>query len=279
MSTRGLSVTRRTINGTELYVESIGSGPPVLLLHGGLGLDHTYFRPYFDELADRATVVYYDHRGNGRSAQPTDYSVGLTFDHLVADAVGVLDDLGLERATVIGHSYGGFIAQRLAVAHQDRLSGLVLLNTVPAFDYQPAPSGSDEQLAAFGQLFAEPAADDAAFRSLWSTIWPMYFHRWDGDEAARIDAETHYVAQAWTTAAGLLATFNTLDDLPHIETPTLCVAGAHDFITPPEPGAARMADALPNAEISVFDDSGHYPFIEERRSFFTRLRAFLDRVS
>ncbi len=267
-----------TVNGTDLHVETIGSGPPLVLLHGGLGLDHTYFRPRFDQLAGRATVIYYDHRGNGRSARPADYAAEMTLEQLVADVVGLLDELGHDRATVLGHSYGGFLAQLVAAAHPDRLRGLILANTVPAFDYQPAPSGTDEQLAAFGAAFSGPVADDAAWRQTWSTIWPMYFHRFDADEAARVDAGTHYVADAWNTAAGLLATFNTLEQLPSIEVPTLVVSGRHDFITPPGPGGERIDALLPNSELAIFEDSGHYPFVEEESAFFARLEAFLDSV-
>ncbi|MEM9135671.1 MAG: alpha/beta fold hydrolase [Actinomycetota bacterium] len=268
----------QAINGTELHVETIGSGPPLLLMHGGLGLDHAAFRPYFDRLADRYTVIYYDHRGNGRSARLVGDPPELTFDELVGDAVGVLDALGLERATVLGHSYGGFIAQSLAAAHQDRLAALVLMNTVPAFDYAPEPSGTDEQLAAFGSLFTGPIADDETFGATWSTVWPLYFHQYPADDAARIHGETAYSASGWNASAGLLGTFNTLEALPTIETPTLCVGGGHDFITPPDPGARRLTDLLPAAELAVFDDSGHYPFIEESDAFFATLEAFLARV-
>ena len=263
------------VNGTELFVETIGSGPALVLMHGGLGLDHGAFRPYFDQLADEATIIYYDHRGNGRSQRLDDYANELTFDQMVADLVGLLDILGLEKATLLGHSYGGFIAQSVAVAHADRLTGLVLVDTVPAFDYQPAPTGTDEQLAAFGELFSGPVADDATWARLWSTVWPLYFNRYDPQVAARIHGDTHYVGDAWNTAAGLLGAFNTLDELPGIDVPTLAVAGRHDFITPPEPGAVRLQQLMPNAELAVFDNSGHYPFIEEEATFFTRLRTFL----
>lgn len=268
-------MSTHAINGTELHVEAVGSGPALLLLHGGLGLDHTYFRPYFDRLADQHTVVYYDHRGNGRSARPADYAAELTFDNLVADAVGVLDALEIDQAAVLGHSYGGFIAQPLAAGHGSRISKLVLANTVPAFDYAPAPSGSDDALAAFGALFSGPVTDDAHWRGLWSTAVELYYHHWDADEAARIDAATHYAGDAWNIANGLLATFNTLEQLPAIDIPTLCLTGAHDFITPAEPGAERIASLMPNAEVAIFENSGHFPFIEETDAFFARLGDFL----
>lgn len=264
-----------SINGTELHVETVGSGPPILMLHGGLGLDHTYFRPFFDQLADSHTVVYYDHRGNGRSARPSDWAAELTFDNLVADAVGVLDALGLSEATVLGHSYGGFIAQPLAATHPDRISRLVLASTVPAFDYAPEPSGSDEALAAFGALFSGPTTDDEHWRSLWGSAAPLYHHRWDADAVTRIDGTTVYSGAAWNAAAGLLGEFNMLEQLPAIDIPTLCISGRHDFITPPASGSERIAALMPQAEAAILENSGHYPFYEEEEAFFARLRAFL----
>ena len=63
------------INGSDLYYESIGNGPPLLIMHGGLGLSHNYLRPYFDQMAQSHTVIYYDHLGNGRSARPDNFDV------------------------------------------------------------------------------------------------------------------------------------------------------------------------------------------------------------
>lgn len=121
------------VNGANLYYEQIGNGPAVLMMHGGLGLSHDYFRPYFEALAATHTVVYYDHFGNGRSDKPDDYAQ-MDFDRLVSDAAVLMTGLGHETFTLIGHSYGGFIAQEFAAAHMDRLDGLVLIDTVPAFD-------------------------------------------------------------------------------------------------------------------------------------------------
>ena len=98
------------INGADLHVETLGEGPAIMVLHGGLGLDHTYLRPYFDQLAEDYTVIYYDHFGNGRSDYPDDFAE-MTMERLAADADALRARLGFEQMVLIGHSYGGFIAQ------------------------------------------------------------------------------------------------------------------------------------------------------------------------
>ena len=238
------------VNGADLYYETLGSGPAILLMHGGLGLSHDYLRPYFDELAEGHTVVYYDHFGNGRSERPADYAE-MTFARLTSDAAGLMTALGHDTFTLIGHSYGGFIAQEFATSFGERLDGLVLIDTVPAFDYQPTVSGSDEQMAAFGKLFSQPMADDADWQATWGPVVQLYFHQWDPDKGADLDARTVYEHRAWNASGGLLATYNTLEKLPGITAPSLVIAGRHDGITPPEPGAERIAAAIPLSLIHI----------------------------
>jgi len=265
------------INGAEIYYTTVGTGVPVMIMHGGLGLDHTYLRPYFDALEDRAQVIYYDHLGNGQSAHPVDFAE-LTFDRFVADADALRAYLGHEKIILIGHSYGGFIAQEYAAAHSDRLLGLVLSNTVPVFDYAPTLSGTDEQMAALGQVFSRPMESDEDFRSNWNIISQMYYKEYDPKVGAALDAKTHYSYAAWNVANGLLATFNTTDKLASINVPTLVIGGAHDGITPVDPGAARIDGLLPNSEMIVFENSGHFPFIEEQTLYFNALGAWIDKI-
>lgn len=264
------------INGADLYYDSIGSGPPVLIMHGGLGLSHDYLRPFFDQLADTHTVIYYDHFGNGRSARPDDYAE-MSFDRLVSDADTLMSALGHERFTLIGHSYGGFVGQAYAIAHPDRLDGLVLVSTLPAFDSAPTVSGSEEQMTAFGRLFSEPMVDNEDWRATWGLVVQMYFHDYDQAVGADLDDRTVYEYQAWNAAGALLGSFNTLETLPGVEVPALVIAGRHDGITPPGPGAERIAGLLPQADLAVFEASAHYPFIEEEDLFFETLDAWLAR--
>ena len=96
-----------------LYVEVVGDGAPTLVLHGGLGVDHSAYRS-FDELADVLQLIYLDHRGNGRSARPDPAT--LTMAGWAEDALAVGRAVAGDRPlVVIGHSYGGFIAQELAI--------------------------------------------------------------------------------------------------------------------------------------------------------------------
>lgn len=276
IGTSPLLAETASVNGAQLYYESVGSGPPILMMHGGLGLSHDYLRPYFDQLGETHTIVYYDHFGNGRSASPEDYG-DMTFDRMVSDADELMTQLGHETFTLIGHSYGGFIAQAFAAQHQDRLDGLVLVGTVPAFDYQPTVAGTDEQMAAFGKLFTQPMADDADWQATWNPVVEMYFHQWDAEVGADLDARTVYNHKAWNASGPLLGDFNMLEQLPKIETPTLAIAGKHDPITVAEHGAERIAELMPNATRLIFEASGHYPFIEEEAAFFEALNSWLSR--
>ena len=262
------------VNGANLYYEQIGSGPAILMMHGGLGLSHDYLRPYFDALSDTYTIVYYDHFGNGRSDKPDDYA-DMDFARLISDADALMTTLGHDTFTLIGHSYGGFIAQEFALSHQDRLDGMILVGTAPVLDYSPSIGGSVEQMMAFARLLSEPMADDADFQATWFPVFQSYFHEWDDEVGADLDARTVYEHRAWNVATSLLGTFNVLDKLPSVTIPTLVTSGRHDTVTPPELGATRFNAAIPGSHIFIFENSGHYPFIEEEEMFFAVLREWL----
>ena len=123
------------VNGTSLYYEVVGSGNPLLIMHGGLGFDHTYFRPWIDSLAEDSKLVFYDHRGNGRSdrSKPLDDVYHSTW---ADDANALREHLGIEKMVLMGHSYGGVLALHYALRYPETLSGLILATTYPAWNYK-----------------------------------------------------------------------------------------------------------------------------------------------
>src|SRR6266508_813107 len=120
------SGTTMSIRDVSLFVEVVGRGYPLLLMHGGPGADHWTMLP-FRRCADRFTLIFYDHRCNGRSEGAPVSS--MTWENLTADAEALRQRLGFERWAVLGHSFGGHVALEYALRYPDSLSHLVLLDT------------------------------------------------------------------------------------------------------------------------------------------------------
>src|SRR5437667_7213677 len=134
---------RVTVNGAKLFIDVEGpklvpdgpamrERPTVLLLHGGPGFDHTNFKPAFSRLADAAQLIYYDHRGNGRSDR--DDPSTWTLDNWADDVKGLCDALEIERPIVLGWSFGGFVAQAYAGRYPDHPAKLILQSTAARLD-------------------------------------------------------------------------------------------------------------------------------------------------
>ena len=263
-----------TAEGAHLFVERVGSGPPLLMLHGGLGVDHTYFRPEFDRLADGCEVVYLDHRGNGRS----DESEGpITIESLADDAAGVIGALG-GRATVLGHSFGGFVAQELALRHPNAVDRLVLLSTTPgqlgAADDPEADQGEPPP-PELAEILAEPPSTDEEYAAGMARLVPFYMH---GDPAplAQRMSGVRFRVRPMLEGFGSLATWSSADRLGTLSIPVLLVVGDHDQFTSHQQ-SERIARLVPHAELHIITDTGHFPWLEAPEAFFGPLKAFLSR--
>jgi proline iminopeptidase len=258
-----------------LHFEQLGEGPPLLMMHGGLGLDHSYLRPAHDALARDHRVIYYDHRGNGRSASGAE-----SIDHATwhADAAALLDDLGHPRAIVYGHSYGAWLALGFALAHPTRVSALILCGGAAAFDYAAdviasVQAGDPEVAAAFLGGLTSPPATDEEFRRAWLAVLPLYFA---GAPRPDAFANTVYSAQGFRAGNEHFGSYNVIAQLPALHVPTLLVTGANDFITPPAQ-AHRIAAAARNAQVVVIPACGHFPFLEQPEAYFEIVTPWLRR--
>ncbi len=156
---------RIEVNGCRLYVDVVGSGlvasgpemverPVVFVLHGGPGFDHSTMKPDFNPLADVAQLIYYDHRGQGRS--DSDKSENWNLDQWADDLRGLTEVLGVEKPIVLGLSFGGFVAQNYAIRHSDRLHKLILASTVARM----VPERVFDAFQRFGGNSARDAAVD-----------------------------------------------------------------------------------------------------------------------
>lgn len=267
------------LNGTEIYYRESGGGLPCLVMHGGLGIDHSYLAG-LDILGDALRLVWYDHRGNGRSGRPPTET--LTFAQLADDADALRAHLGHERIAVLGHSFGGTIALEYALRHPERVSHLILVCTAPSFDV--AHPAAAERLARKGmtaemaEALAHAGESDAALRRYVELAGPLYYHAFDAGRYRQMIAGIVYTAAAMLRGFQISASWEVLSRLGALRVPTLLVAGDDDAITPQEASLA-LQRSIPEAKLVVLERSGHFPWVEQPQEFAAAIRDWLQRVS
>jgi len=275
------------VGDIRLHVTERGTGDLALfVLHGGPGLDHTMFGSYLDALGDRCRLLLVDERATGRSdpAPPESW----TLDHHAADVEAMAGTLGLERYAVLGHSYGAFIALQHAVDFPGRPAATIVSSGVPdarflahvadeLAAFEPVELREQVQASWASEAHARTQADVAA---LASDQLPFHFAdprdpRIDDLRAAMGDAV--YGPDVLRAAAvedyGAIAVEDRLDQVVH---PLLVLAGRHDR-TCSLPAAEAIAAGVPDAELVVFERSGHMAFIEENDAYVAAVRDFLER--
>lgn len=273
------------LNHGSLHYETLGDGPPMLAMHGGLGLDHTVFRPWLDPLAESLELIYYDHPANGRSRFDGEASE-LDHELWVEAADALRAQRGHERIVLFGHSYGGFLALEYALRHGDRLRALVLANTAAVLDYQDAMIANARRKAPDEATFQSvlealsgPVEDDAAAAETFRRIHPIYFHDYDPAKHDAVLEDVRFRAVALNRSTfECLPAYDVSGRLGEIAAPTLVLSGADDWIMPPEHAGERLAAGIPGAEHVVFQESGHWPFVEEPERFLEVMRSWLERV-
>jgi proline iminopeptidase len=261
-----------TINGSTLWYDEVGAGPVCLVLHGGLGLDSSLYRD-LDRLGDRLRLVHYDQRGNGRSGRPP--LATLTMPQLADDAAALADHLGADRVHVIGHSYGGFVAQELAIRHPDRVRGVVLVATGPGglgAGEDPADLGAPVPADLAAALGSAPSSA-ADLATAMAPVLHYYVHRCPVAELGRRLQAVIPAPAAMARSMEVLAGWSAVDRLAGITAPTLVVAGSYDVLTSPAQ-ARRIARRVPGAHLVELAGSAHFPWLDQPAEFFTALEAW-----
>ena len=271
-------VTARTmlLVSVDLHCTQEGEGLPLIVHHGGPGLDQTVIAPHLRPLAQHMQLICYDHRGSGRSASaqgPDPYKI----DRFVGDLEALARTMDVRPFALLGHSFGGIVALHFALAHPELLTHLILVCTPASHDFvqdvEDALPGHLEQeaLAELSSLQDSKPSDYVMRRSL-ELLAPIYFHDPArvselGLDSVQFGPETQAV---WDSLKG----FDLRPKLNEIQVPTLVIAGDSDLSVTPE-RARETADALPDGKLLMIKDSGHYPFIEQPEAFLSGVLQFL----
>ena len=271
---------RVSVNGISLFTRTLGSGPDVVVLHGGPGAHHDYLLPAFDALARGRgrRLRYYDQRGGGRS--PVDRAVPVGWREHVTDLRALIEHWRLGPATILGYSWGALLALLFATEHPDLVGRLALVS--------PAAASADRR-AEFERRFAERMRDpaiqqarqalqasglreqdpEAYRRRLFELSVAGYFR----DPARARDLTPFRVTGRTQDAVWQsLGSFDLRPRLTGLRVPALVAHGRFD---PMPVESAEETARLINATFHVFERSGHVPYVEELDEFVRVLDAFL----
>ena len=273
-----------TINGCRLNVEVLGpeDGPVLIAHHGGGGIGSLGEpKATFGPLADRFRVVVFDARGCGLSEGIPPYS----HEQWAADVDGLRQWIGAEKIVVAGGSYGGFIALEYAVRYPEHVSAIILRDTSAdgsnlelAFENARNQDRVEIDWERFNRYWHGEVHDDADLKQLWSELIPLYDFEYDPEKsAAAVEAGIYrHEAHNWCFQHNWGA-YDLKAQLPSVTVPTLVTVGRRDWVTPVS-SSETIAKLMPNAELVIFEKSGHSPQVEERELFQQTIREFVDRA-
>ncbi len=281
-----------SVNGEKIWYQIKGEGDPIVLIPGGPGNSHLYFTPWFDELAKNHKVIYFDAFGRGKSStakNKEEYS----FQRDVDDLEGLRKALGFEKWSVLGHSYGGMVAQAYAIQHPSSVDKLILADTFyDAEMWQENDNNSNyvmktqcpEKWDALMKIREEGylSSSPEHIKAYKIPSGLLYWYNPENSLKMRSDS------LSWNTdvyyqivgvdgdfiIGGDIGKLDFRRDLKNLDMPILITAGRYDRISAPR-FAIKYKMYAPKADFVMFEKSGHNPYVEEQEKFSQILNDFL----
>lgn len=266
------------IRDTRLYFDVEGAGlvpdgpamrqrPVAFIIHGGPGSDHSGFKPVMSPLSETAQLVYFDHRGQGRSGltDPDADPARFTLDENVEDMEALRNYLGLGPIVSVGTSYGGMVAMAHAARYPDAVSRLILVVTAAHGGFIPRAMeiirdrGTPEQQRVCETLWAGGFRSPEELRHYYDVMGPLYSLRHSPTSATATQGRAIHTPEPLNRAFapdGFLRSFDLRPELGRITAPTLIMCGRLDWICPPE-FSREIAGLIPGSRLIELEHSSH----------------------
>ena len=280
------------IRDTTLYFDVEGAGlvpdgpamrqrPVAMVIHGGPGGDHTGFKPAMSPLADTMQLVYFDHRGHGRSARGD--KARYTLDENVEDMEALRRHLGLGLIVSIGTSYGGMVAMAHAARYPAAIEKLILIVTASHAGFLSRAEqfirdhGTPDQQRVCRHLWDGTFQTADQMEEYYAVMGPLYSRRYDPVAAASVRGRATHTPEPINAAfgpGGVLRSFDLRPELGAITAPTLILAGQHDWICPPA-FSEEIHRLLPGSQLQLFSASSHSIRSDEPEALNAAIRGFV----
>ncbi len=273
----------KKLNGANLFVSIKGKGETLVVLHGGPGLNHSYFKPHLDELEKKFRVVYYDQRASGLSATPSPDSLTIRF--FVEDLEALRKRLKIEKLNLLAHSWGAVLATNYSIRYPENIKRILFSNPgmlSREYDQEAAEKGklqtSKQDSSERAQIIGKGNLQLADYDRLLRLSFRASAFNKKNIDLINLNLPSNFSTASRALFTGLMkdadANANLYDSLRKFNFPVLIVHGKADII--PMSSLDRMRKNLPLGSMIVFENSGHFPFVEERKKFIALVSDYFE---
>ncbi|MBO3698191.1 alpha/beta fold hydrolase [Roseivirga sp. E12] len=273
------------INGSDVFYKTMGDGEPLLVVHGGPVLDHSYLLPHFKELSKDYKLIFYDQRAAGKSSLNVDATT-MTLDGFAEDIEILRETLGLAKINLLAHSWGGLIAMKYALQYDQNLDHLILSNSMApsAVDWQAESqvvaqkTTKEDQdklnnLTSSGLLRTEDPSE--AIQEMMMISYKVHMYDIANIEKLQLYIPKDFIlrSQKYGSLNADMVGYDLYDQLVGVKTPTLIMYGETEPAV--DLHANRMAESFADSELYIVQKSGHFPFVEAKEDYLNKVRSFL----
>ena len=275
------------LKNANIYFKTMGAGEPIIVVHGGPGLDSSYMEPQIERLSDKYNVVFYDQRGSGKSLPAEISAQHVNIKTFVEDIEALRKELGFDTFTILGHSWGGRLAMEYAIAYPENLNKIILISSTPASFAEHEKFGQEigkrtkniKNIVA--PLFDRKkfyALDKAGLDDMYKQFFATHFA--DPKEINKLNlnfnvqsAQSGFEVFELMTKSAWQPGFDLSNKLSKIDLPTLIIHGMQDTI--PYSSAQEINHSIINSTLISIDNCGHFPYVEKPNEMFAAIDAFM----
>ena len=274
-----------------MFYQRFGQGEPIIVVHGGPGLDQSYLLPQMLELSKDHEIIFYDQRGSGRSLVTSMEPKYINSDQFVKDLEVLRLKLGFKKIILIGHSWGGYLSMSYGIKYPNRVSSLILVSSTP---------GNYKGQKAFFEIFNKktlhikdkisPLFNEKVLEKLDRTkinqsyrdLFSVYFSNSTNLSKLNLDITKESAMGGSKVMSLMLNTtyftpsYNIIPALGKLTVPTLIIHGNQDII--PVNSAKTLQKSISGSKGVYLHNCGHFPYIEKPNEFFSSIRSFLSEL-
>lgn len=270
----------------KIFYRAFGQGKPLIVLHGGPGLTQDYLLPQLYKLAENNFIIFYDQRGCGQSTGEINSST-INIETFVSDLDVIRRAFNFNKISILGHSWGGFLAMEYAIAHPEHIEKLILSNPMPASSEEYALFGQEwtrrmspyqKELEAIHQTPEFAEGNPAIMEKMYRIIFKTYCYNPNSADLLSL-----YMSPAASINGAKVyenfrlnifeKSFNLHESLKSLQIPTLILHG--DAVPIPPITVQKIHESIQNSEYVLMKDCGHFPYVEDQDMYFKELKTFL----